>query len=334
MKKRLSLVALLLVAMMTLVACVDSSKPTSDEHHNETTTEVAAETTTEDVTQSDETTKEETTTTEVKTTEATTEAEKDADEEGAEAADASDKSNESEGETEAEGDAELKDKYIMGLDDTFAPMGFRDESGEIVGFDIDLSKAIAEEIGFELEYQSIDWTMKESELKGGKIDFIWNGYSITEARQKEVQFSTPYLENRQIIVVMEDSEIENKEDMAGKIVTVQGESSAIDAMNKEPDVVASFGEVVEYPSNNECFTDLETGRADVMVVDEVLARYYMNLQGEEKYRVLDDNFGEEEFGIGMRKEDTALVAAVNAALEKVKEDGTYEEIYGTWFSEN
>lgn len=323
MKKRLSLVVLLLVAMMTLVACVNSAKPTSEEHHEETTTVATDETTAEEETQPAETTTEEA------ETDATEADETEADESDATEADETDDEA-----VVADENSELKDKYIMGLDDTFAPMGFRDESGEIVGFDIDLSQAIAEEIGFELEYQPIDWTMKESELNGGKIDFIWNGYSITEARQKEVQFSTPYLENRQIIVVMADSDIETKEDMAGKIVTVQGLSSAIDAMNKEPDVVESFGEIVEYPSNNECFTDLEAGRADVMVVDEVLARYYMNQQGEEKYRVLKDDFGEEEFGIGMRKEDTALVAAINEALEKVKEDGTFDEIYGTWFSEN
>lgn len=229
----------------------------------------------------------------------------------------------------------LEDRvYVMGLDDTFAPMGFRDESGELVGFDIELSKDAAEKMGIELEYQPIEWSMKEAELEAGNIDFIWNGYSITPEREEKVSFSQPYLENRQIIITRADSDVESKDDLKDKVVTVQAESSALTAVNKEEDFVSNLKQApVEYATNVECFKDVENGRADAIVVDEVLARYYMKQNGEDNYKVLDENFGEEKFAVGIDKDNKALVDALNKALDQQKEDGTYDEIYAKWFSE-
>lgn len=240
------------------------------------------------------------------------------------------------GGTEAAQDGGLEDRtYIMGLDDTFAPMGFRDESGELVGFDIELAKDAADRMGIKIDFQPIDWSMKETELDGGKIDFIWNGYSITPEREEKVAFSTPYLANRQIIVTLADSKVASKADLAGKVVTVQAESSALEAVNKDQEFISSLGqEPVEYATNVECFKDVENGRADAIIVDEVLARYYMKQNGEEKYKVLDENFGDEEFAVGMRKGDKALVEALNKAFADQKADGTYDKIYKTWFAEN
>lgn len=232
------------------------------------------------------------------------------------------------------GEKETKDELVVGLDDTFAPMGFRDKSGELVGFDVELAKEVGERLNVKIRFQPIDWSMKENELNAGNIDFIWNGYSITPERQEKVSFSQPYLENSQIIVTMADSDIESKKDLAGKNVCVQAESSALDAMNKEADLVASFADVVEFSTNNEAFNDLEAGRSDALVVDEVLARYYMKQNGQEKYKVLEENFGPEEFGIGLRKEDTQLLEDLNKALDEIRKDGTYDEIYKKWFSEN
>lgn len=229
---------------------------------------------------------------------------------------------------------EQKEALIMGLDDTFAPMGFRDEKGNLIGFDVDMANEVAKRIGETIEFQPIDWTMKETELNAGNIDFIWNGYSITSDRQEKVAFTKPYLENSQIIVTMSESDIETKADLAGKNVAVQAESSALDAINAEPEVVASFGELVEFSTNNEAFSDLESGRSDAMVVDEVLARFYMKQNGQEKYKVLDEDFGDEEYGIGLRKDDTELLKKVDSALDEMKSDGTYDEIYQKWFSEN
>lgn len=222
----------------------------------------------------------------------------------------------------------------MGLDDTFAPMGFRDEKGNLVGFDIDLATEVAKRIGITIEFQPIDWSMKETELNAGNIDFIWNGYTITAERKEKVAFTKPYLENSQIIVTLAGSDVATKADLAGKNVCVQAESSALDAINAEPQVASSFGKLVEYSTNNEAFSDLEAGRSDALVVDEVLARFYMKQNGQEKYKVLDEDFGDEEYGIGIRKADTELLKKVDAAMDEMRNDGTYDEIYQKWFSEN
>lgn len=227
-----------------------------------------------------------------------------------------------------------KEVLIIGLDDTFAPMGFRDQSGELVGFDIDLAKEVSKRIQREIKFQPIDWSMKENELIAGNIDLIWNGYSITSARQEKVAFSQPYLKNSQIIVTLSESDIETKADLKGKNVCVQSESSALDAINQEPDIVNSFDNLVQFSTNNEAFNDLESGRSDALVVDEVLARYYMKQNGENKYRVLLENFGPEEFGIGMRKEDTELLKKINSALDEMRKDGSYDAIFKKWFSDN
>jgi polar amino acid transport system substrate-binding protein len=232
--------------------------------------------------------------------------------------------------------AKLQDRgyVVMGLDDTFAPMGFKDASGKIVGFDVDLAKEVFERIGLEVRFQPIDWTMKEAELTSGNIDLIWNGYTITEERKEKVAFTEPYLENKQIVVVLADSTINAKADLAGKKVAIQNQSSAVDAVNTEPELVASFdgGEPILFETNNECFMDLEAKRADAVVADEVLARYYIKQRGAEKYKVLEEYFAEEEYGIGVRKEDTKLLAEINKAMNEMREDGTYDEIYLKWFA--
>lgn len=230
--------------------------------------------------------------------------------------------------------AEVKATYVMGLDDTFAPMGFRDEKGELVGFDVDLANEVSKRLGITIEFQPIDWSMKETELNAGNIDFIWNGYTVTDERKEKVAFSDSYLENSQIIVVMAESNVTTKSDLSGTNVAVQAESSALDAINAEPNFVDSVKELVEFSTNNEAFMDVEAGRSEALVVDEVLARYYMKQKGEEKYKVLEEDFGDEEYAVGLRKNDTELLAKLNIALNDMKNDGTYDEIYGKWFSEN
>ncbi len=229
-----------------------------------------------------------------------------------------------------------KDTLVVGLDDTFAPMGFKDESGELVGFDIDLAKAMGEKLGKPIEFQSIDWSMKEAELNAGNIDFIWNGYSISDERKEQVDFSVPYLKNRQIIVTLADSDISTKADLAGKLVAAQTGSTAVDAIEAEPDVLATFkdGKPVTYESNNDVLMDLEAGRVEAIVADEILVKYYISKRGVEKFKILDEDFGEEEYGVGMRKGDTALVEAFNKAYEELKVEGTVAEISIKWFGED
>lgn len=221
-----------------------------------------------------------------------------------------------------------KGEIVIGLDDTFVPMGFRNPQGELVGFDVDLAREIFTRMGFTPVFQPIDWSLKESELNSGNIDVIFNGYTITEARKEKVNFSTPYMKNTQIIITMADSEIYTKADLLGKAVSVQKESSAYDAVSKETDIYENLknGELITFDSNLDLFLDLEAGRSDAIVLDEVFARYVLLSKNIEDYRILEDNFGEEEYGIGFRKADQTLLEKTNEILEDLIEDGTFDDI--------
>ena len=224
-----------------------------------------------------------------------------------------------------------KDTLVLGFDDTFVPMGFKGDDGKYTGFDIELAEEISKKIGKKIEYQPIDWTMKESELKNGNIDFIWNGFSITEERKKELDFTKAYLKNKQIIITLKDSDIKTKEDLNGKVVAAQDQSSAVDAIGDYKD---NFKELVTFSTNDEALRDLEAGRCDAVVADEVLSKYYINLKGADNYKVLEDNFGEEEYAVGVRKGDKELVDAWNKAYDELVEDGTASELSKKWFGDD
>lgn len=230
---------------------------------------------------------------------------------------------------------EEKDAYVIGIDDTFAPMGFKNDTGDIVGFDVELAKEVSKIIGKDFTFQNIDWDLKETELASKNIDLIWNGYSITDDRKEKVLFSEPYMENRQIIISTKANQITTKADLKDKVVSVQKKSSAYEAVMKDASFVSALknSELVQYETNNDCFMDLEAGRSDAIVVDETLARYYMKQQKDNIYYVLEENFGTEEYAIGMRKEDTALCKEVNDAIQQLRDNGTFDKIKGNWFQE-
>ncbi|AGX42295.1 amino acid ABC transporter substrate-binding protein [Clostridium saccharobutylicum] len=241
------------------------------------------------------------------------------------------------GNSKAEASTLDKDELVIGLDDTFVPMGFKDDSGELVGFDVDLAKAVGEKLNKKIKFQAIDWSMKESELKNGNIDLIWNGYSINDERKEKVDFSKPYLNNTQVIVTLADSSINTKEDLAGKKVGAQDQSTAVDAVENDKDnIMSKFngGNLVTFADNNDALMDLEAKRLDAIVVDEILARYYIKARGEEKYKILKDNFGQEQYGVGIRKGDTKFVDAFNNALDQVIADGKAAEISKKWFGQD
>lgn len=229
-----------------------------------------------------------------------------------------------------------KQELVLGFDDTFVPMGFKDESGEVVGFDIELAKAVGEKLNKTIKFQSIDWSMKESELSAGNIDLIWNGYSVNDERKEKVEFSKSYLNNRQIIVTLSNSKINSKADLAGKKVGAQNQSTAVDAVEAEKDVLNSFedGKIITFEDNNQALMDLESGRLDAIVVDQILAGYYIKQRGLEKYKVLEEDFGEEEYAVGMRKGEKEFVEDFNKALQEVINDGKAAEISKKWFGED
>lgn len=221
---------------------------------------------------------------------------------------------------------------IMGLDENFPPMGFRDEKGELVGFDIDMANEVSNKIGMKIEFQPIDWDSKELELNSGKVDLLWNGLTITEERANNMLFTKPYLDNRQIILVKEDSAINAKNDLESKIIGLQKGSSSVEAVNKD-NIKDKIGNLVEYADNISAFTDLNIGRIDAVVVDEIVARYYL-ANNDSKLRILEDNFGSEQYGVAVKLENTELNEKIQTALDEMQKDGTYSKISEKWFGED
>lgn len=168
-----------------------------------------------------------------------------------------------------------KGKFIVGLDDSYPPMGFRDDKNEIVGFDIDLAKEVANRMGVEVEFQPIDWDSKELELNAGKIDCIWNGMTITPERMENMYFTKSYIANQQIIIVPASSGITAKAQLEGKIIGLQKGSSSLEALTSDP-IGEKVKDIVEYPDNVSAYMDLQAGRIDVFVVDSVVGRYVIS----------------------------------------------------------
>lgn len=178
-----------------------------------------------------------------------------------------------EGDTSLE-DVKAKGTLVLGLDDALPPMGFQNDEWEIDGFDIDVAEKVCEKMGVELVKQPIDWAAKDSELNGGKIDCIWNGFTVTEERKNEVLFSEPYMTNRQVVVTMSGSGISTLADLEGKTVTLQEGSTASDALDSREDIKSGLKDVILIKDNVLALNDLRKGGCDAVIMDEVVARYY------------------------------------------------------------
>ena len=165
--------------------------------------------------------------------------------------------------------------FILGLDDSFPPMGFRDDSNNIVGLDIDLATEVCKRLGVELVLQPIDWDSKELELSTGKIDCIWNGMTITDERIDTMFIPKPYIANRQVVIVGNTYSGDGLASLKGKTVGLQKGSSSLEALEKNKEVHDSVKSITEYDNNVNAFLDLKAGRIQALVVDEVAGRYIM-----------------------------------------------------------
>ncbi|MEY8739009.1 amino acid ABC transporter substrate-binding protein (plasmid) [Niallia taxi] len=224
------------------------------------------------------------------------------------------------------------DTLVIGIDDKFAPMGFRDENNEVVGFDIDYAKAAAEKMDMKVEFQPIDWETKESELSSGRIDLIWNGYTITDERKKKVLFTKPYLKNAQVVVTLADSKVTKLADLEGKVVGLQSLSSAADALDADP-IKSKIKTVTEFSDNVSALNDLKNGRLDAVVIDEIVIDYYMTKE-EGSFKILDESLAPEEYGVGVKKGNEELLEKLQKALDEMNEDGTAAEISDKWFGDD
>lgn len=221
---------------------------------------------------------------------------------------------------------------IVGFDQDFPPMGFVGDNGEYTGFDLDLAKEAASRLGLEYKAQPVAWDSKDMELESGNIDCIWNGFTIT-GREDDYTWTTPYMANKQVFVVANDSDIKSQADLAGKVVEVQADSSAEAALKENQDLANTFGQLLTTPDYNTAFMDLGQGAVDAVAMDVIVAGYQIK-QRNADFKILDDSLSEEEYGVGFKKGNTELRDKVQGALEEMAADGTLAKISDEWFGED
>ena len=221
-------------------------------------------------------------------------------------------------------------KFVVGFDASFPPYGYVDESGEYVGFDLDLAAEVAERNGWELVKTPIDWDAKDMELNSGAIDCIWNGFTIN-GREDKYAWSDPYVDNSQVYVVAADSGIKTVADLAGKTVLVQADSSALAALEAEEmaAVTATFAALNQVPEYNTAFLDMEAGAADAVAMDIGVAKYQVESRGD-KFVILEETIAAEQYGVGFALDNTALRDTVQATLNEMVADGKFAEIAEKW----
>ncbi len=219
-------------------------------------------------------------------------------------------------------------RLVIGLDENYPPMGFTDDAGEIVGFDIDVAQEVCDRLGVELVKRPIDWNAKEDELNGGRIDCIWNGMSATPERAESMALSEPYMKNELIFVVPENNDAQTPGDLSGMTVGVQSGSTTQEVLEAS-DLYPSIRVVLF----DDCLTllqQLREGGVDAAFVDSIVA-YYFILSSDERYFVLDNSLSEEECAIGFRKGDRELRDGIQKILSEMKADGTLGKISTKWF---
>ena len=235
-------------------------------------------------------------------------------------------------------DFQTDKKVVIGFDNTFVPMGFQDKSGKDVGFDIDLANAVFEKYGIKVQWQAINWDLKETELKNGNIDLIWNGYSKTDERESIVQFTEQYMVNEQVIVVKKSKNIKAISDLKDKVLGAQNGSSGYDTFNSNPEVLKNIvknNDATQYESFNEALIDLENDRIDALLIDKVYANYYLKQQNKlDDFNILNAGFESEAFAVGARKADITLVNKINEAFYELYREGKFQEISNKWFGED
>lgn len=229
----------------------------------------------------------------------------------------------------ADAQTEAGRQFVVGFDAEFPPYGYKDDSGEYVGFDLDLAQEVCDRLGWTLVKQPIDWDAKDMELDSGAIDCIWNGFTMN-GREDDYTWSDPYVDNSQVMVVSENSGINSLSDLAGKTVGVQAASAALDLLQSEEEggqkgLADTFAALQQFPDYNNAFVELQAGSIDAVAMDIGVAKYQLESRGE-GYKILDEHLNSEKYAIGFKKGNTELCDKVNEGLQQVLADGTFDKL--------
>ena len=225
--------------------------------------------------------------------------------------------------------------FILGMDDSFPPMGYRNENNELVGFDIDLANEDRKKMGMELKTQTISWAAKEQELDSGNIDCIWNGFGYTEDRNNAMTLSKPYVKDKSMFVVKEDSSYEDQDELKGKKIGVQSGSTQEKRLN-ESNYGKELGEIIGYTDYLTALMDLETGNIDAVYMSQISGNYIIEKQNKE-FKTFDAiGIGEESKGmvIAFKKGNVELKDKVEKALDELKQEGKLKELSEKWFGKD
>ena len=239
-----------------------------------------------------------------------------------------DKSADNKKEDKKEAKVENDDEtLIVGFDASFPPYGYMDDDGEYVGFDLELAQEVCDRNDWKLVKQPIDWDAKDMEIDSGTIDCIWNGFTMN-GREDEYTWSDPYIDNKQVIVVATDSGINSFDDLSGKLVETQADSSALAALQgDQKELAGTFGSLTEIAEYNTAFMDLESGACDAIAMDIGVAYYQINSRkNPDDYKVLDEEISSEQYAVGFKLGNEELRDKVQATLDEMAEDGTVAKI--------
>lgn len=218
-------------------------------------------------------------------------------------------------------------KIVVAADATWPPMEYVDENKEIVGFDIDLMNAIAEEAGLEVEYRNVAWDGIFAGLAAGEYDAVISSVTITDERKEQYDFSEPYINAGQIVVVQAGSDITGPEALTGHTVGAQLSTTGAFAVQEMSGVTLK-----EYDEIGLAFEDLVAGRIDAVVTDTPVAADFA-MQREEyraKLRIVGDSFTEEYYGILVQKGNSDLLSKINKGLAAVQDKGIDKELEEKW----
>lgn len=230
---------------------------------------------------------------------------------------------------------EDENTFILGMDDSFPPMGYRDENNELVGFDIDLANEVCKKMGMKLKIQTISWAAKEQELDSGNIDCIWNGFGYTEDRNNVMTLSKPYVKDKSMFVVKEGSSYENQDELKGKKIGVQSGSTQEKRLN-ESSYGKELGKIIGYTDYLTALMDLETGNIDAVYMSQISGNYIIEKQDKEFKTFEAIGIGEESKGmvIAFKKGNVELKDKVEKALDELKQEGKLKELSEKWFGKD
>ena len=237
--------------------------------------------------------------------------------------------------TAAFGCAKKEDKtFTVGFDAAFPPYGYIDENGDYIGFDLDLAAEVCERRGWELKLSPIDWNAKDFELESGAIDCIWNGFTMN-GREELYTWTGAYCDNSQVFVTRAADGLATFADLAGKVVTVQADSSCEAALHdvENPDAIAlrdSFASLEQCAEYNTAFMELESGAVDAIGMDIGVARFQIEGR-EDQFVIMEQPLQSEQYGVGFKLGNTELRDQVEETLLEMVEDGTFAKISEEWF---